>query len=263
MYTPVIAGATAPAEQPASLTGRIAVVTGAGRGIGASIAGELAACGATVVVNFIDHPDTADATVNRITRAGGTAEVMCADVTDRAQLRTTIGDVIAKHGQIDILVNNAGILRDRSFKNMSGEEWDAVIETDLTGVFNVSREVVPYMIAARQGCIVNISSVIGLTGNFGQANYSAAKAGVIALTRTLALELARYGIRANAICPGFVDTEMWKSIPANIQEEILDRIPLGRVASTIDIARGVRYLVSDAPYVTGETLNINGGFSMR
>jgi acetoacetyl-CoA reductase len=253
-------GEVALPEKP--LKDAVALVTGASRGIGATIAEELASCGAAVIVNYIERASDAALLVERLRSSGAVAQAVQADVRDRDEIDRAVDRIVTEYGRIDVLVNNAGILRDRSIRNLRGEEWDEVIGTNLTGVFNVTRAIAPHMIAARRGCIVNISSIIGQTGNFGQANYSAAKAGIIGLTKTLALELARYGVRANAICPGFVNTSMWQSIPADVRENILAKIPLGRVAEPADIARGVRYLIVDAPYVTGETLNINGGLFM-
>jgi acetoacetyl-CoA reductase len=241
------------------LAGQVAIVTGGSRGIGSSIARELAECGATTVVNYLERADDAREVCAQVERDGGSAIEYRADVARRDDVRSMVERVIERYGKVDILINNAGILRDRAFKNMTDEEWDAVIQTDLTGVYNMSRAVAGQMIAQKSGCIVTISSIIGQTGNFGQANYAAAKAGIIGLTRTLAQELARYSIRVNAICPGFVDTEMWRSLSPEVQDKILARIPLGRVATPLDVARAVRYLIVDGSYVTGQTLNINGG----
>ncbi len=165
-------------------------------------------------------------------------------------------------GPVEVLVNNAGILRDRTFKKMSIKDWHEVIQTNLTSVMNCCHVAAPDMISAGWGRIVNISSFVGQMGNFGQANYSAAKAGIIGFTKTLAIELARNNITVNAVCPGFVETEMWNSVPPNIQEKILDRIPMHRTARPYEIARGVRFLVCEADYMTGQSLNINGGIYM-
>ena len=243
------------------LAGKVALVTGASRGIGAAIARDLAHAGATVNVNFLSREDDASALCTQLRETGATAVSRRANVANGSAVASMVERILAEFGKIDILVNNAGILRDRSFKNMSSDEWDDVIQTNLSGVFNVTRAVVPSMIERGGGAIVTISSIIGQTGNFGQANYAAAKAGIIGLTKTLALELARYGIRVNTICPGFVETSMWASIPEAVREQIIAKIPLRRVAATSDVVHGVRYLI-DAGYVTGECLNINGGMFM-
>lgn len=245
-------------EQRKSLAGQIAVITGASRGIGAAIAEHFARDGATVIVHFRERVPEADAVCDRIKEIGGVACAYQADIADRQEVEAMFDDLVREYGKLDVLVNNAGILRDRSFKNMQDVEWDAVLQTNLTGAFNACKAAVPHMIQSKRGCIINISSVIGQTGNFGQANYSAAKAGLIGFTKSLSLELARYSIRVNAIAPGFVDTEMWRSLSPDVQQSILDKIPLGRVASRDEIAEAVRYLVG-ASYVTGQTLNINGG----
>ncbi len=243
------------------LAGQVALVTGGSRGIGASIARDLALAGALVNVNFLTREDDASALCAELRETGATAVPRRADVSCAADVTEMVRGVLDQFEKIDILVNNAGILRDRSFKNMAAAEWDDVIQTNLSGVFNVTRAVVPSMIERNGGTIINISSIIGQTGNFGQANYAAAKAGMIGLTKTLALELARYDIRVNSICPGFVDTSMWQSIPEHVREQIIAKIPLRKVARTADIVHGVRYLI-DASYVTGECLNINGGMFM-
>lgn len=252
-------GAQQTADKP--LSEYVAIVTGASRGIGACIAESLARDGACVVVNYLEQADEAVAVCDRIRDLGSPVFAHQADVADREQVKCMIDRIIDRYGRVDVVVNNAGILRDRSFKKMTGDEWDAVLQTNVTGVYNVCSAAVPHMMEQNTGCIVNISSVIGQTGNFGQANYSAAKAGVIGLTKSLALELARYSIRVNAICPGFVDTAMWQSIPGDVQEKILQKIPLARVCSPDEIADGVRYLIG-ASYVTGQSLNINGGLYM-
>jgi acetoacetyl-CoA reductase len=245
-----------------SLTGKVALVTGSSRGIGAAIASELARCGAYVVVNYVSGKDAAQASVARCKEAGGDAHAEAADVSDAAGVRAMFERVLEKCKKVDILVNNAGILRDRTFRKLTLDDWHSVIDTNLTSVMNTCHVAVPHMIDSGAGRIVNVSSFVGQMGNFGQANYSAAKAGIIGFTKSLAIELARYNILVNAVCPGFVNTEMWRSVPENVQEKILDRIPMRRVAEPEEIARGVRFLVTEADYMTGQSLNINGGIYM-
>lgn len=252
-----------PTHAPARpLEGQVAVVTGSSRGIGAAIVAELARSGATVVVNYRSGRSAAESVVAQIVEHGGAAFVEGADVCDSENVRGMVERVFARTGRIDILVNNAGILRDRSFKKMALSDWHEVIDTNLTSVMNCCHYVVPHMLSAGRGRIVNVASFVGQMGNFGQANYSAAKAGIIGFTKSLAIELARSDITVNAICPGFVDTDMWSGIPENVKEKILDRIPMRRVATTTEIACGVRFLVTEADYMTGQSLNLNGGIYM-
>src|SRR5579875_3825970 len=229
-----------------SLTGNVAIVTGGSRGIGAAIASELARCGAYVVVNYVQSRADAEG----------------CDVSQADQVKAMVERVFERTNRIDILVNNAGILRDKTYRKLTLQDWHDVIDTNLTSVMNTCHHVVPIMIAAGGGRIVNISSFVGQMGNFGQSNYAAAKAGIIGFTKSLALELARYRIMVNAVCPGFVNTEMWRSVPDDIRRKILERIPLHRVAEPEEIARGVRFLVTEADYMTGQSLNINGGIYM-
>jgi acetoacetyl-CoA reductase len=250
------------ATQAQPLLGRVAVVTGSSRGIGASIAEELAKAGAHVVVNYVRGAEAAAGIVARIEAIGGSASAEGGDVTNVDDVMGMFGRVRARHGRLDILVNNAGILRDRTFRKMTLTDWSEVIDTNLTSVMNCCHVAVPSLVENGWGRIVNISSFVGQMGNFGQANYSAAKAGIIGFTKTLAIELARNNITVNAVCPGFVETEMWNSVPENIQEKILDRIPMHRTAKPYEIARGVRFLVCEADYMTGQSLNINGGIYM-
>lgn len=246
-----------------SLAGKVALVTGSSRGIGAAIAAELARCGAYVVVNYVAAKSAADAVVAQCKEEGGDAHAEVADVSKADDVKALVERVCEKTKRIDILVNNAGILRDRTFRKLTLDDWHQVIDTNLTSVMNTSHYVVPHMIdSGKGGRIVNVSSFVGQMGNFGQANYSAAKAGIIGFTKSLAIELARFQIMVNAVCPGFVNTEMWRSVPDNIREKILDRIPMHRVAEPEEIARGVRFLVSEADYMTGQSLNINGGIYM-
>ena len=247
---------------PQPLLGRIAVVTGGSRGIGAAIARELAASGATVVVNYVRGVEAAKGVVAQIEGSGGKAHSEGADVSDHAAVADMFARVKERFGRLDVLVNNAGILRDRTFKKMTIQDWHEVINTNLGSVMNCCHAAVPLLLDNGWGRIINISSFVGQMGNFGQANYSAAKAGILGFTKTLAIELARYNITVNAVCPGFVETEMWKSVPPNIQEKILDRIPMHRVAQVQEIARGVRFLAVEGDYMTGQSLNINGGVYM-
>src|SRR5580704_3563098 len=244
------------------LLGRVAVVTGSSRGIGASIATELARAGAHVIVNYVRGADAAAGVVKAIEEEGFAASAEPGDVSRESDVRAMFERIGERLGRLDVLVNNAGILRDRTFKKMQMSDWDEVIATNLTSVMLCCHVAVPMLISNGWGRIVNISSFVGQMGNFGQANYSAAKAGIIGFTKTLAIELARNQITVNAVCPGFVETEMWKSVPENIQEKILERIPMHRVAKPQEIARGVRYLVVEADYMTGQSLNINGGIYM-
>lgn len=237
----------------------VALVTGASRGIGAAIAGELAARGAQVVLTYREDEEGARAVVERIVSAGGKAEAHRADVRDAEAVGAVADEVVARFGAVDVLVNNAGILSDRTFRKMRPEQWREVIETNLIGVFNCSHAVIGAMTERRRGRILNIASFVGQSGAYGQTNYAAAKAGVIGFTRSLALEAAGAGITVNAICPGFIETDMWRSIPAEHQTRLLQRIPLGRTGQTHEIAALVRFLIEEGGYITGQTLNINGG----
>lgn len=260
-HAPTAAGGTEP-NPLKPLLGRVAVVTGSSRGIGAAIARELAASGATTIVNYIRGADAAAGVVAQIEAAGGTAHAEQGDVSRLDDVRAMFDRVHSRYQRLDILVNNAGILRDRTFKKMTLEDWQQVIETNLTSVMLGCHVAIPMMLANGWGRIVNISSFVGQLGNFGQANYAAAKAGILGFTKSLAIEMARSNITVNAVCPGFVETEMWHSVPPNIQEKILDRIPMHRTAKTEEVARGVRFLIVDGDYMTGQSLNINGGIYM-
>lgn len=244
------------------LAGRVALVTGSSRGIGSAIALELARAGAHTVINYYSSRDAAASLLETIIDEGGSASAERCDVSNSDDVEQMMARIHAEFGKFDILVNNAGILRDRSFKKMTLNDWHSVIDMNLTSVMNCCHYAVPMMVENRWGRIVNISSFVGQTGNFGQANYSAAKAGIIGFTKTLAIELAAGNITANSVCPGFVETEMWESIPADVQQKILERIPMRRVAKPEEIARAVRFLCTDGDYITGQTLNINGGIHM-
>ena len=251
-----------PFQEFAPLTGKVALVTGSSRGIGSAIAAELARCGAHTIINYVRGKESAELVAQSIIDAGGSARSEVGDVGEPEAVKAMVERIMSQDGHIDILVNNAGILRDKTFKKMSLQDWHDVINTNLTSVMNTCHYVVPHMVEQKGGRIVNISSFVGQMGNFGQSNYSAAKAGIIGFTKSLAIELARSNIMVNAVCPGFVRTEMWESVPPNIQEKILDRIPMHRVAEPDEIARGVRFLVTEADYMTGQSLNINGGIYM-
>ena len=241
------------------LAGQTAIVTGASRGIGRAIAESLAAAGADVAILDLCPPETADA-VNAVTSHGRRAGVYTCNVGDSAQVKETVAQVLADFGRIDILVNNAGITRDGLLMQMSDEQFDDVLTTNLRGSFNMIRAVSRTMIRQKSGRICNISSVSGLMGNAGQTNYSASKAGVIGLTKSAALELCKRGITVNAVAPGFVETPMTKELTDN---PLMERIPLGRIAQPEEIASMVTFLCSPAAvYITGEVVRVDGGMAM-
>jgi acetoacetyl-CoA reductase len=243
-----------------NLKGRVALVTGASRGIGRGVAEALAAHGAAVAVNYTNQDEKAQEVVDSIRAAGGSALRHRANVGDLDEVRQMVRRVEKDLGQVDILVNNAGINRDRSFKNMDATEWSKVVTVNLTGVFNCTRTVIDGMLVRQYGRIINISSVVGQAGNFGQANYAATKAGILGFTKTVALETARKGVTVNAVCPGFIETEMVAGIPGDVQEQIVARIPLGRFGRADEVAAAVLFLVADqAAYVTGQIISPNGG----
>lgn len=246
----------------APLTGQVALVTGASRGIGAAIAAELAACGATVVVNYASSAEAAAAVVGAIEAAGGKAWAHRANVAEEAEVEAMVKAVLEREGRLDVLVNNAGITRDGLLMRMKTADWQSVIDLNLTGVFLCTRAVSRPMLKARTGRIINITSVVGLFGNAGQANYSAAKAGVIGLTRSNAAEFAARGVTVNAVAPGFIESDMTASLD---KEPILKAIPLGRMGTAAEVAGAVRFLAADASaaYMTGQVLQVDGGMVMR
>ncbi|CAN5611129.1 3-oxoacyl-[acyl-carrier-protein] reductase [soil metagenome] len=247
----------------ASLDGAVAVVTGASRGLGRAIAEELARGGAKVVVNYSRSKEPAEELVNELTEGGSEAVAIQADVSDAEQAQRLIDESIEKFGRIDVLVNNAGINRDKTLKKLSVEDWDTVVQTDLNSAFYTVRAALPGMMEQESGCIINMSSFVGEAGNIGQANYAAAKAGLLGFTKTAAQELARYGITVNALCPGFIETDMVANIPEEAKEKLLKTVPLGRFGKPEEIARAARYLVEDGDYITGQALDINGGVYIR
>jgi len=247
----------------AKLEGAVVVVTGAARGIGRAIAEEVGHGGAKVVVNYAHSSGLAEELATKLLQTGAAdAVALQADVSDPTQAANLIEETIRRFGHIDVLVNNAGITLDRTMKKMTIEDWNTVIQTNLNSCFYTVKVAQNYFIEQGHGTIINISSFVGQMGNFGQANYAAAKAGIIGFTKTAALELARYRITVNAICPGFIETEMYTSVPDKVKEMILKRIPLGRVGMPEEVAHAVRYLIVDGDYITGQTLNINGGIYM-
>jgi len=247
-----------------SLQGAVAVVTGASRGIGAAIAEELGRRGAKVVVNYSGSRQPAEELSAKISEMEGRGEGMAAqaDVADPAQAKRLVEETVDQFGRIDVLVNNAGINIDRTLRKLSLEEWYKVLQVDLNGCFHTVHFALPHMIEQNFGRIINMSSFVGEAGNVGQANYSAAKSGLLGFTKTAALELARYNITVNAVAPGFIETEMVAQIPEEVQENIRKTIPLGRFGKPEDIASAVRYVVEEGDYMTGNILDVNGGIYM-
>jgi len=248
-------------ESLQQLREKVAIATGASRGIGRAIALALAAEGAKVVVNYASSSEAAQLVVTEITEAGGNAIALQADVSKLEQVDALVNGTLEKFGRVDVLVNNAGITRDTLLLRMKPEDWQAVIDLNLTGVFLCTRAVSKIMLKQKSGRIINIASVAGQMGNPGQANYSAAKAGVIGFTKTVAKELASRGITVNAVAPGFITTDMTKDIKS---EEILKYIPLGRYGEASEVAGMVRFLAADsaAAYITGQVFNVDGGMVM-
>ncbi|MEL6788308.1 MAG: 3-oxoacyl-[acyl-carrier-protein] reductase [Cyanobacteria bacterium J06607_15] len=243
------------------LKDKVAIVTGASRGIGKAAALALVTQGAKVVVNYARSSDAAEATVQEITAAGGEAIAVQADVSQADQVDKLIKTTIEQFGRIDVLVNNAGITKDTLLLRMKPEQWQAVIDLNLTGVFLCTKAVSKIMLKQRSGRIINIASVAGQMGNPGQANYSAAKAGVIGFTKTVAKELANRGVTVNAVAPGFIETDMTNDLKS---DDIIKFIPLGRYGKPEEVAGAIRFLASDpaAAYITGQVFNVDGGMVM-
>lgn len=239
----------------------IALVTGGSRGIGAAISLALGKAGYFVVINYNHNESHALKILKQITEDGGQGMIIQGNISESSECIQMVSTIKEKVGSIDILVNNAGITRDRSFRKMSLTEWQEVINTNLSSAFNMCSLVIPDMIEKKYGRIINISSVIGQSGGFGQTNYAAAKAGLIGFSKSLALETAKYGITVNNICPGFIGTEMVGAMPEEVLNNIISKIPINKLGNPADIADGVLYLVK-ANYMTGQCLNINGGLYM-
>ena len=250
------------------LAGKHALITGASQGIGRATALALAREGVDVVINHYPdadgiHRHNAAAVAEEITALGRRALIVGADVAQEEASAAMFDQAVAELGHIDILVNNAGILRDATLRNLTRQQWDEVLDVNLGSMFNCSKPAASHMRERETGSIVNVASVIGLMGNIGQTNYAAAKAGAIGFTKSLARELARYGVRVNAVAPGFMDTDMTRAIDDEIKESIRNQIPLGHFGTAEDIANAILFLVSDdARYITGEVLSVNGGWYM-
>ena len=244
-----------------SLEGKVAIVTGGSRGIGAEIAKVLARNGVQVAINYQNSSDKADSIVHEIEQEGGTAFAFRADVMVTEDVHQFIEEVIKRYGQIDILINNAGITRDKTFRKMSIEEWEEVINVNLNSVYKTTSAVINHMLENKYGRIINISSIIGQSGGFGQTNYAASKAGLLGFTKSLALETAKNGITVNAICPGFIETEMVAAMPDKVKEAIIAKVPMQRLGQTDEVADTVLFLIKSS-YITGQEINVNGGLYM-
>jgi len=243
------------------LKGQVALVTGGAQGIGRSVCEALAKEGCDIIVSDVNI-DAARAAAEELKKLGIRSFALKMNVADGKEAEEAVKSAHSEFGKIDILVNNAGITRDGLLMRMKEEDWDLVIGINLKGVFNCTKAVSSLMMKARYGRIVNIASIVGLMGNAGQANYSASKGGVIALTKTTARELASRGITANAVAPGFIDTDMTKKLPEEVREKLKAQIPMGSLGSAEDVAKAVVFLCADAPYITGQVISVNGGMYM-
>lgn len=249
--------------QTSRLAGKVALVTGASRGIGRAIALALADQGASVLVNYNGSKERAQEVVAQIEQNGGQAEAVGCNVADFAACGKLVEEIIAKYGHVDILVNNAGVTRDNLILRMTEEEYDKVLDTNLKGAFNTIRHLSRYFLKQRGGKVINISSVSGVMGNAGQSNYSASKAGLIGLTKSVARELAGKGVCVNAVAPGYIDTDMTEALPEKAREGLLQMIPMGRIGKPEDIAQTVVFLAGkEADYITGQVICVDGGMCM-
>lgn len=244
------------------LTDKVALVTGASRGIGRAIAGELGRHGAALVVNYYKNEHAAQEVVDAIAKQGGKAWKVQADVSDYSQVQALVKAAVDHFGGLDVLVNNAGISRDRTIRRMSVEEWKEVLSTNLDSTFYCVNAAVQYIIERGGGRIVNVGSIQGQAPNAGVANYAATKAGIVGFTKVAAVELVRYNITVNAVCPGFVETELIAGLPDEVRQQLLSRVPMGRFAQPEEVASLVRYIIKEGDYITGQCFNINGGMYM-
>ena len=248
-------------DEVKSLKGKVAIVTGGSRGIGSTIAIELAKKGANVVINYNSSKELAEAVVNEIGQLGGNAFMCKANVGDLGEAKYLVDETINQYGKVDILVNNAGITRDRTFRKLTPEEWYEVINVNLNSIYHTTTAVIDTMLEQKFGRIINISSIIGQAGGFGQTNYSASKSGVIGFTKSLALETAKNGVTVNAICPGYIETAMSGDIPDQVLDQIISKIPMKRLGATTEVAEAVVFLANSS-YITGQCINVNGGIYM-
>jgi acetoacetyl-CoA reductase len=245
------------------LSDKVAIVTGSSRGLGRAIAAELADHGAKVVINYNQNKAEADSMAAELKGKGSDVLVLQAGVADANECARLIDETVKHFGGIDVLINNAGVNRDRTIRRMTIGEWDEVIATDLSSIFYCTYAAVPHMIERGGGRIVNMSSIVGQMGNLGQSNYAAAKAGIVGFSKSAAQELARFNITVNALCPGFIETEMVTNLTEDVQKALLAKIPLGRFGKPEEVARITRFLVTEGEYITGAQININGGMYMQ
>ncbi|MBM4762772.1 3-oxoacyl-ACP reductase family protein [Bacillus sp. B15-48] len=243
------------------LTGKVAIVTGGSRGIGSTIAKMLAKNGVEVVINYNSSKDAAESVIDEIEQFGGKGMAVQADVSNLQEAQSLVEKTKNHFGKIDILINNAGITRDRTLKKLSKDDWDEVINVNLNSVYHTTSSVIQTMIEQQFGRIINISSFIGQGGGFGQTNYAAAKAGLLGFTKSLALETAKDGITVNAVCPGYIETEMVQAIPEKVREQLIAKVPMQRLGTTSEIADAVLFLAKNS-YITGQSINVNGGIYM-